>query len=260
MKALYLSLRNSFLAIAFTLLMHQTAWSDVVAYYDFDGDALDSSSMSNHGTLMGDATFSISTPDAIGGGQSLLLDGNSDYVVVNADSSLDSSVFSVSFWINSAAQNGQFERILSRTSDTFELAASNSGLLSYHTSANGWTSTGHSLALNDWSHIAFTYDGSTLLGYADGSQFFSGNPSINPSGNLYIGGRWVGPGTEGFQGLIDDLALFDEVLTVSEISSLANGSSTPLTLNAVPEPGSAFLLSIAGLFIANQRRRTHPSR
>jgi hypothetical protein len=88
------------------------------------------------------------------------------------------------------------------------------------------TSTG-ALPLNAWSHIALTYDGTTLRLYVNGVQVRSkaqtGSASVS-TGMLRIGGNSVWG--EYFAGLIDEVRIYNRVLGVAEIQTDMN---TPVT-------------------------------
>src|SRR5215510_13770156 len=73
------------------------------------------------------------------------------------------------------------------------------------------------LALNTWSHLAATYNGSTLSLYVNGalvaSQAFSG-AIVTSTGALRIGGNGVWG--EYFQGRIDEVRIYNRALSATE--------------------------------------------
>jgi len=83
----------------------------------------------------------------------------------------------------------------------------------------------------DWVHATFVYDGAADLGtiYLNGTADSdpTGKASPNGSGNLIIGGRRGnsngGGGEAWYNGLIDDVAVWDSVLTEAQIQALADG-------------------------------------
>jgi hypothetical protein len=80
--------------------------------------------------------------------------------------------------------------------------------------------------LDGWIHAAWTYDGETDTGkmYLDGELDWEGNKRApNGSGNLIIGGR--NGGGNGYQGLIDEIAIWEDVQSEEFIQSLANGAN-----------------------------------
>jgi hypothetical protein len=91
------------------------------------------------------------------------------------------------------------------------------------------------IPLGSWTHLAATYDGTTLLFYVNGTQvgitIVSGNISA-ASGGLSIGGI----GEEYFQGLIDEVRIYNRALSASEIQSDMNTPVTPVANPALPSP------------------------
>jgi hypothetical protein len=83
--------------------------------------------------------------------------------------------------------------------------------------------------LDQWHHLAATYDGTTvrlyLNGELDGS--FSKTGSLSNSGNLLIGAR--ADSSEYFQGRIDDVRIISRVLASTHIQDLFVETSRELT-------------------------------
>jgi hypothetical protein len=86
-----------------------------------------------------------------------------------------------------------------------------------------------SLALDAWSHLAATYDGTTIRLYVNGtlvqSQAAAGGimTSSNP---LRIGGNSIW-NSEYFAGLIDEVRVYNRVLTAAEIAADMNAPLLP---------------------------------
>jgi cysteine-rich repeat protein len=83
-----------------------------------------------------------------------------------------------------------------------------------------------------WTHIAFTYDGQTVRLYQDGLETDtfsqSGALSFRSALKTTIGNQPDGAGDKGFNGYLDEVALYGKVLTANEIETLA--SNTPSSL------------------------------
>ena len=87
------------------------------------------------------------------------------------------------------------------------------------------------VAEGEWVHVAVTYDGSNVKfyynGILDGSIPASGALTID-SGDLGIGrcSLWH---NQGFDGMIDDIRIYNTALTPQEIAAIAKNSSLPET-------------------------------
>jgi hypothetical protein len=76
------------------------------------------------------------------------------------------------------------------------------------------------LAVNAWSHLAATYDGTTLRLYVNGVQVATRAmtaPLLTSSGALRLGGNSVWG--EYFQGRLDEVRLYNRALTAAEIQT-----------------------------------------
>ncbi|MEX2187039.1 MAG: hypothetical protein WD875_09610, partial [Pirellulales bacterium] len=146
-----------------------SARADLVSYWEFDGNALDTAPGGvNDGTLFG-PTFSGDVPAAIGGGSSLSLVGPGSYVGIPANASLNSSAFTLSYWLKDPGQldgggvstSAGHNRITSRGSDSFETSVSNAATASLPDSsrlkfyAGGWVTTTGTTKPAGWTHVAY---------------------------------------------------------------------------------------------------------
>jgi len=86
--------------------------------------------------------------------------------------------------------------------------------------------------LNRWQHVAATWDGSTLGSNihlyvdgvpADGAAVNGSGTPIDDSGSPLTVGNRAGDLARGFAGDIDDVQVYDRILTASEIRDLASG-------------------------------------
>lgn len=208
----------------------------LVAYYPFDVDAQDSSSYSNHGTIVG-ATI---VPGGVSGG-ACEFDGIDDYVSIAHTESLFSDKFTVSAWVKSRDPNALMDRAICgkhREHDN----------ISYHwiyqRGAELWSTmiggsygkfcdvtTGVSSVFNQWGMIALTYDGGAMSMYVNGNLVGT-SVLAGYRGNTYdylIGaGEWNSTGTgpqRWWDGWIDEFRLYDRALSYEEILALYNGES-----------------------------------
>ena len=85
-----------------------------------------------------------------------------------------------------------------------------------------WVNTGHRIPLNQWTHIAVTYNGSTVVTYINGElkhtqSYNYGN--IRKSNNiLTIGARELS-GPAYFNGIIDEVRVWNRALSAQEIKA-----------------------------------------
>jgi parallel beta-helix repeat protein len=101
----------------------------------------------------------------------------------------------------------------------------------------------NTIQVGNWYQVAFTYDSTIIRGYifnssggivAKDSFSISGNIFYNTSSidSLLIG---VCGGTLGYQGLMDDVRIYNDVLLQADISALNRGSNAPVIRSAEPE-------------------------
>ena len=95
------------------------------------------------------------------------------------------------------------------------------------------------LALNTWTHLATTYDGTTLRLFVNGAQVgqlaFSGSITTS-TGALRIGGNAIWG--ECFQGDIDEVRIYNRALTATEIQADMNTSISAPDTTPPSAPGT----------------------
>lgn len=226
----------------------------LVGYWNFDGNVVDQSGAGNHGTLVG-ASYSNDTPGG-GGGQSMAFDNATEHVLVAADASLNSSAFTISMFIKDRGQTSGINRITSREGDTAETGIDKhfgTNSLAYNSPASGWKTSGVVPAINTWQHIAFVADGSNMTVYLDGVAAHGPSAyTASPSGFLHIGNRHNN--SEGFDGLLDEVGLWNRALTPTEVSSLAGAPSLPTLETELALGSNAFYFRHEFAFVGNPAR------
>ena len=183
-------------------------------------------------TVAGDFTIS----GGLIGKSGLNFDGSNDYVTCGSHSSID-DIFdnggTAEFWIKPESDGeGNFGRILDKNQWILNLRDELSGFVrlnfthSFSTTDGTWKTTDRVIPLNKWSHVAITYDGSSVSNdpiiYVDGKSVLltdgstpAGSYSSDSSSDLIIGNKSDGSRT--FEGVIDMARIFDDVRTQSEI-------------------------------------------
>ncbi|MDC0270086.1 LamG domain-containing protein [bacterium] len=113
---------------------------------------------------------------------------------------------------------------------------------------------GATVASDEWHHVAMTGSASdsTMSVYIDGVLIASDtSPNVNfnfgTSAGLFIGSKRVTADSL-FDGLIDEVAVYDSVLSTSDLAARAN-------FNPIPEPTSAILGGMGALILLRRRRR-----
>ena len=202
----------------------------LLAAYSFDEGAgttvVDRSGHANTGTVHGAVAW------ATGGknGGALVFNGTSTRVEIAASTSLSpTNGLTLEAWVYPTADQGGWRSILQKEVDAWFLHAS-SGAGNLYPAAGGtygggvaFTEAPSAISPNAWTHIAQTYDGSTIRLYVNGALVRSlaqtGALETNSS-PLSIGG--TNAYGEFFEGHIDDVRVYDRALSVSEISSDMN--------------------------------------
>src|SRR5262249_28807152 len=84
------------------------------------------------------------------------------------------------------------------------------------------------LTLNSWTHLAMTWDGTTLRLFEDAAEVAeipAPAPLLTSNGNLRIGGDSLR--SEFFSGLIDELRVYNRALTSDQIQADMNKPVDP---------------------------------
>ena len=185
----------------------------------------DSSGRGNSGTVTG---ASWTTQGRYG--NALSFNGTNSTVRVADSASLDlTTAMTLSAWIRPTASQSGWRTILQREVDAYFLNAGNSdGPLR---PSGGGTLGGSTQYLsgptanpvNAWTYVALTYDGATLRVFVNGTQVASRatTGAIQTTNNpLWIGGN--SPYGEYFQGLIDEVRVYDRALAQADIQADMN--------------------------------------
>jgi hypothetical protein len=238
----------------------------LVSLWRFDNPAnlgKDSSVLANDLTRQGDASYS--SQGRLGG--ALSLDGSGDY--------LDGSVFphgvptgntpyTLAAWIKPDVTGtrgvigwGNFGTGLAV--NALRLNGDN-GLSHYWWGADLLASDAQVNALSvnlddgQWHHLAATFDGITRTLWLDGQFLRSDTPTGHnaTATNFRLGATNF---TEFFDGLIDEVAVFNLALSPEEIHTIMRGDFTAYGVAFVPEPSALILLSLGGLGLLWLRSR-----
>jgi hypothetical protein len=205
----------------------------LVAYYPFNGNANDESGNGNNGTVYG-ATL---TTDRFGHPSSAYsFDGLNDYIGVPHSNSLNlTGDYTISAWIfqKSAFTDSRCGyRILDKATAgscdgwVFDTCDSNSwtGRKIRMDVSCPWSTSNTAYSLNEWHHVVGTVNNLHITFYLDGQQDGEGAVAATPinSLDLYIAASHNN--YYFFDGLIDDMRIYNRALSQAEINELYNGS------------------------------------
>ena len=213
----------------------------------------------NTGTIAGDSSGNnnrgilTNGPTWVDGkrGKALNFDGSNDYVDAGGGSALNfTGSFSISAWIYPRSFGGGSRgRIVDR--DTGSLgymffvdnaggANSTNGLSMIRNAAgsNNFVGSNNSINLNRWQHVVGTYNssGNVVSMYVNGAAVttfdsWTGPPS-SASVNLRIGNS-PATATREFNGLIDEVRIYNRALSAAEIQALYKSGAAKIKFPAV---------------------------
>lgn len=205
----------------------------MVGWWPGDGDPEDIAD-GNNGMLVGGMTFAAGQV-----GQAFSFDGSSGYVSVPDSPSLHN--FTNGITIDAWIYPKEFQcygRIVDKTGDFYtsqrfhlvtncEVESGLQGGLHYGFGSSYWWTPPRVYAINTWSHIALTYDNSNILIYVNGELVqttpYSGGVPVTYA-PLIIG---YDPQAAGpiFNGLIDEVEIYNRALSQLEIRNIYNAGS-----------------------------------
>jgi hypothetical protein len=218
---------------AVTVTVLNTTFAGLVGSWSFNESSgltvSDSSGSQNHGSISG----ATRVPGRFGNG--LSFDGANDMVLIADSESLDASTgLTMEAWIRPAALSNYRTVLMKEVPSelSYALYASSDTV-----QPSAWVRIGSTsqpvygtaqLPLNIWTHLAATYDGSMFRVYVNGvlnaSRALTGSMSVS-SRQLTIGGNAVWG--EYFNGLIDEVRLYNRALSAAEIQTDMNTSIEP---------------------------------
>lgn len=195
--------------------------SNLVAHYKFNGNGNDEAN-GNAATVSG-ATY-VTAVD----GQGINFDGVNDYASIPSNSSTSVTVFTISalVYIPVSVQSGwraiyEHGRFTSSWYGIFKSGSVNKFHFRWGQS-NSFDF--NSLILPDtWYHVVCAYDGSSAKMYLDGvldEQINASSGLVATDTEVRIGQNMTGG--ESFKGYVDDLRLYNQALTQTEITNLYN--------------------------------------
>ena len=200
----------------------------------------------NDGTLSPDCSTNSPTWTTGKENSALLFDGTDDYVTVGDATNLNpDTAITISAWVKWAIDpttGNSRAQIISKNGDSQYQLQHNDGNTAFEFALG--TSSGRESVVtsttpsqNVWYFVAGTYDGQTMKLYVDGSLDNSASWSgyITPSANdLDIGRRSV-ENDRNFNGIIDEVSMWNRALDAMEINTLyleGNNTEPEIAINS----------------------------
>lgn len=245
MQTRFLLLSALLIAAASASSFGQSLTLGLVAHYELNGNALDSSGNGIDGSFLNSTS---STTDRFGNPTSAIYFGPSNGRLVGSGIDLANSSSSISLWVNKRyVGNGSNGTPVLGVGDVGANGQAMSIALDYGQSIrySFWNDDFDVqtpvLPADEWHHLAFTFDNTTNERriYADGELVAMNTSAYGFSGNTEF---WFGH----LDMAIDDVRFYNRVLTPTEIEMAYN----------VPEPSTAVFGLLSALVLAVRRNRT----
>ncbi len=208
----------------------------LVAHYPFTGNALDSSGFGNNGEVLG----ANLTRDRFGNENSAYeFDGIDDYINTNA--TFDFKNRSVSVWVKLNIKGFENQAILDQDSNTSEYGAFGvyqGGEVFRFREGNTEDDWEQDIEVGKWYHLAMIREDSLVRGYLNGEQIGVGVADKTGSGfeineHLIIGANRSY--SLNFNGVIDDIRIYNYAISDSAISDLYSEKGWPETKWVLPD-------------------------
>ncbi|MCF7805303.1 MAG: FG-GAP-like repeat-containing protein [Candidatus Marinimicrobia bacterium] len=202
--------------------------SPPIGYYPFNGNAEDASGNDNDGDVNGP----VLTTDRFGNNDSAYwFDGNNDYIVTTDGNGILNeplNKITVSAWIHPESYNTGYIYRSTSQDGIFHLNTRDTGLIEcVFALSNGEKSVSSNFSLNKWYHVVGQWDGNKLSLYVNG-EIVDSSTAIGALSTQSVGNS-IGANSDGslsFHGKIDEVRLFDRVLTTNELNELYTPSTT----------------------------------
>lgn len=202
--------------------------SGLIDWWQGETNAVDSVG-TNDGTPAGGAGLDSGMVDS-----AFSLDGDGQAIMIPYATNMATPNFTIELWINPGEQPGGqsflFGQAFGRQLVIQSWDEGITAALFVTDTDGGFYGVGSSYEIptDDWTHLAGTWDGVTLNLYVNGELDASGAPGLDATGDSgcpsSIGGVYDGCGYYGqyFNGLIDEVSLYDRALVDCEVAAIYN--------------------------------------
>ena len=215
----------------------------LVAWWKLDEsegiEVSDASGCNHTGELRGDARWQ-SSAGKLGG--AIELDGEGDFIHIGSDSAFDfANEMTAAAWIKVSQFDKSWQSIVTKGDSAWRMARNRGeNVLQFGTGVymENMQVVRGAASVNDgnWHHVAGVYDGRKMYLYVDGHLEGSTDVSGEIPANRYpvlVGENAERPG-RGWNGLIDDVQLYNHALTAERIVALYAGQEPELVVASTP--------------------------
>ena len=156
-----------------------------------------------------------------------------------------SAPFSITAWVKNQGGGTVIGKFNGGIIGAYILAINGDGTITFHREVDPWTFSGtKALPDNEFGHVAVTYDGAEMKIYVNGefdSRQDRGPQNTDTLTPVLIGARFTNnEPSEFFNGVLDEVAIFNVALTEQQIRDVMYGLSFPKASNPNPADGAFF--------------------
>lgn len=219
---------------------------DMISWWGADNNALDIVG-ENHGVLRNGATYNAGIVE-----EAFSFDGVDDYA--DLGNWFNFQTFTIDMWINPNSSQVPYADIIDNNHNDFRswVIQQNSNITNqYIYYPHDGSSITFNLPANQWTHLAITRDETTRVStlYLNGTVagICIGTQNIPYDGSQYLRlARWGGGGRY-WNGLIDELEIYNRVLNQDEIQAIYNAGSSGKCKPSAPPPSNPDICALTPL-------------
>lgn len=179
------------------------------------------------GTLMNGPVWDSGANCKLGG--CLTLNGTNHYInIIGTEALTSAGPFTVMGWVKSTATSSTATGIVTKLDTTYRgwalVLEGTSYRVAYGTSDGSFGVVVMGTIDTNWHHLALTYDGATLRSYQDGNLRNTRTVTLGTNNHtIKVGPYYTNPWSSSPARNIDDIRIYNRVLTTSEINAYYNG-------------------------------------